>query len=734
MTKAKSLVRRQQEAAALKEVVLQRAMVIYVEELAKPNGDGSRECCQRATDEFIRSMGVEVKLNHATLINRLKGGLSIAEAHTKAKLIKPHVARKIIEHVKELALRGWPINFQRLRDIIDTFLRSTLGDEFKGVGHNHVYRFVEEHHTELKAYWTRSLESNRGQAVNPATNKAWFDLLIETAERLNIAPECTAGTDEAGFNSALIQRAKAIGVTGRKTLYQRNDGPRENITVIATIFADGTSLAPTVIFKGDGFQVQWAENNSMKATIGHSHKGWTDGEIGVDWIKDFDEKTRERAAGRPRLLLVDGHNSHYTEAFLAYARAHDIHVLCYPAHTTHVYQGLDVVVFAKLKTYWNEAKVAMKVRVTKRNFIECLAVAWERAMTPANIKAAFRKTGVYPRDPSVIKDADLAPSRATTTKAAFTVEPPEPVRILTSFFRDVLRRQELATELPQQPSGEQPTDGDVDMDSSADTAAATESARLMKAQLLHSSVGWLVDGAPISSVHQLPAFALSPLLALPIEPLAPFTPQTENESRLHAALLQWMSIAHIQAEERENERITLVLQSDYVDRVRSQLIDKENKKTSTRQKLVGDGLPRLLTDDAFFARVQEHEKRMAEDAAGKESRKLGAEGYKAAKVEWEYQSRKRREQNDAIKAEYAGKLAEWKTQCEQRKRDGDRSRASAIPKPLRGPLVAAIPKPKLKDFAPKAGEDQVNDDVDSDEEMEEAGGEGGDDDEGSDEE
>lgn len=165
-----------------------------------------------------------------------------------------------------MALRGWPINFQHLRDIIDTFLRSTLGDEFKGVGHNHVYRFVEEHSDELQAYWTRSLDSNRGQAVNPTTNKAWFDLLISTAEELNIAPECTAGTDEGGFNSALIQRSKAIGLTGRKTLYQRNDGPRETITVIATIFADGTSLPPTIIFKGDGFQVQWAENNSMKAT------------------------------------------------------------------------------------------------------------------------------------------------------------------------------------------------------------------------------------------------------------------------------------------------------------------------------------------------------------------------------------------------------------------------------------------------------------------------------------
>ncbi len=82
--------------------------------------------------------------------------------------------------------------------------------------------------------------------------------------------------------------------------------------------------------------------------IGHSQKGWTDGETGVEWIKHFDLYTKAKAHGRPRLLLVDGHNSHYTLAFLLYAIAAHIIVLCYSSHTTHVYQGLDVVVFGIL--------------------------------------------------------------------------------------------------------------------------------------------------------------------------------------------------------------------------------------------------------------------------------------------------------------------------------------------------------------------------------------------------
>jgi hypothetical protein len=85
-------------------------------------------------------------------------------------------------------------------------------------------------------------------------------------------------------------------------------------------------------------------------------KGWTDGEIGVEWIKDFEKQTRQKAKGQARLLVVDGHNSHYAHAFLEYARTAFIHILCYPSHGTHVYQGLDVVVFGVLKLYWTQEK------------------------------------------------------------------------------------------------------------------------------------------------------------------------------------------------------------------------------------------------------------------------------------------------------------------------------------------------------------------------------------------
>ena len=87
----------------------------------------------------------------------------------------------------------------------------------------------------------------------------------------------------------------------------------------------------------------------IKIRIGYQKKGWTDGEIGAEWMKIFEEQTREKADGEHQLLLLDGHNSHFTVEFLQLARLRNIVVLCYPAHGTHIYQGLDVVIFAVFK-------------------------------------------------------------------------------------------------------------------------------------------------------------------------------------------------------------------------------------------------------------------------------------------------------------------------------------------------------------------------------------------------
>ena len=48
--------------------------------------------------------------------------------------------------------------------------------------------------------------------------------------------------------------------------YQQHDGIQENITVIVTVCVDGTATPPAVIFKGQGFQMKWKQDNPPDAS------------------------------------------------------------------------------------------------------------------------------------------------------------------------------------------------------------------------------------------------------------------------------------------------------------------------------------------------------------------------------------------------------------------------------------------------------------------------------------
>jgi hypothetical protein len=120
---------------------------------------------------------------------------------------------------------------------------------------------------------------------------------------------------------------------------------------------------------------------TASSSLGHSKKGWTNGE--------------------------------YTHTFLSYARKNRIHVLCYPAHATHVYQGLDVAV----KTYWSQERNDHERKtggtVDKTNFLAIYGRAHVQALSTETIKSAFRKTGAWPFDPGATMPDQMTPSMET---------------------------------------------------------------------------------------------------------------------------------------------------------------------------------------------------------------------------------------------------------------------------------------------------------------------------------
>lgn len=81
-----------------------------------------------------------------------------------------------------------------------------------------------------------------------------------------IAAECIYGADETGIQNGIGTVEQVVGPAGESIQHQQRSGDRENITVLVTICADGTSIAPAVIFKGETFQSSWKQDNPLNAS------------------------------------------------------------------------------------------------------------------------------------------------------------------------------------------------------------------------------------------------------------------------------------------------------------------------------------------------------------------------------------------------------------------------------------------------------------------------------------
>ncbi|SJK99862.1 uncharacterized protein ARMOST_03173 [Armillaria ostoyae] len=449
--KALSDTKKKQLAMEAKLALQAKAVDAYKLELAKKaaglQARGAQAACNEFMQRYKQETGKEIKLNHATVINHAKGKNTRAQNNAQKAWLTPEEVEVIVMYIIELGNRGFPLSHRRLKEHVDEILGARLGDHFPigGVGKKWTHRFLEKYSDHIKMAWSTPLEEKQGRAVNPHTNEAWFTMLGKVIKKYDIAEELTYGTNEIGCSGSTGQRERVMGAHDRQPHYQQIGGSRENVTVIVTICADGTSTPPAVIFKGRAYQVNWKQDNPANASIGYSKKGWTNGKIGVEWIKIFDEQTKTKAAGRYHLLLVDGHNSHYTHEFLRYACTHEIIVLCYPSHATHVYQGLDVVVFSVLKRILREERDKYEretgEKMSKDNFIMIYGRAHLRVLHPPIIRSAFRKTRVWPYDPSVVTADMMAPSKETSVEGALPLIPATPIRIIAKFLRQAVQME-----------------------------------------------------------------------------------------------------------------------------------------------------------------------------------------------------------------------------------------------------------------------------------------------------
>ncbi|CAN0477754.1 unnamed protein product, partial [Ectocarpus sp. 12 AP-2014] len=118
----------------------------------------------------------------------------------------------------------------------------------------------------------------------------------------------------AGTTPQGTERTKAFAEAGQRVFASIRSNSREDTTVVTTISADGSTWAPTIIFKGQRLQPDWCaeRNGPPDARYTCTDSSFMQGSVFINYFKDFHKQLRDRGLddGKTHILLLDGHASH----------------------------------------------------------------------------------------------------------------------------------------------------------------------------------------------------------------------------------------------------------------------------------------------------------------------------------------------------------------------------------------------------------------------------------------
>jgi hypothetical protein len=462
------------------------------------------------------------------------------------------------------------------------------------------------------------------------------------------------------------------------------------------------------------------KNAYQHFSLGYSRKGWTNRTICVEYAKDFDAQTKQIARGRTRVLWLDSHDSHVTYEFLQYCVDHKIKIAAYPKHATHVYQLLDVVLFAPLKHEYGRLRDELLrttgEAITKQNFLKIYGQAHLNILTEDLIKTGYRKVGIIPVNRNVVTPEMMAPSKDTSFKVFTPVIPSTPIRIVSDLIMDVIQPHE-SEERPQK--------------------IPPFPVRVAVPLLAQTELAFLVSKTPIKAstpLPDMPEIIISPIkhrraekrtTAWEPETLQEAKEELQREKAMNAEMKEELRLER--AKNMEIKGIALQTQAQnvinriYCGRLRGQLAATEKKKDKKDDGgMLDEDLPPLLTHEDFIKHVKERQEATAAAKKKREGNKDRRIAYKEEMVIWKAAEMARKERNmkregDRIEAEAAwmAEKAEIKS-----KRGRVKEWEATHPKPKKNDPEwkpeAAIPKPKLYQKVAKDVEDSSGDEFDLD--------------------
>jgi hypothetical protein len=246
-----------QKQSRLREKKIKQAVEAYRAELKKTG-----------PQKGVRTIAKEhdIEKCYKTILNRYNNMRSTQDAHEDQQKLTAAEEAVVVDFLEQSADRGFPQSRHNITQYANLIRNNRLGEDCEKIGDTWVGRFLQRHYDKLQMHWSKPLDTQRAQSMNPEAKKRWFELLKEFVVNVGIRPETLYGMDETGCPPSDQGTERVCGSRGTKTQHKQGGADRENVTAIVTICADGTTLRPTIIFKGQNFMTKWADNNASEAS------------------------------------------------------------------------------------------------------------------------------------------------------------------------------------------------------------------------------------------------------------------------------------------------------------------------------------------------------------------------------------------------------------------------------------------------------------------------------------